>query len=428
MSPNNSARIKRDSGPPNHLAAYYFGKVTDVFTPTRTRDGEEDEGTSLDKTPKRSVKVKMSLKEKVKFLEDQVSDKDEQIRNLSVLLNEKTEQLNKRCEKCSVNVVAVSEGGAGQQPVVGGGGEGGDMADSNTENIESNDTEEKVKKLEMKLGDLTKSFDQGFKDLAKLIADSNKPTFSQMVRGQNHHQQQQQQQHQHQQHHQHQQQQPTQQPNHDSNVSPTPTSTSNQQQQFRGRHYVNNTANNNDYLDRLRHERRTFMLVFKLSESSGSLENQVGADLALVHEMLDVMELGQYKCKIRKTTRLGRPESNSVNRPLRVEFASNLDREAVIRNGYLLARSEEFRGVGVSRDLIKEDRIVSRNNYLMKQQNKQNEASAVTSEATSPNVVEETPAETSNEMVPATQGNTDSAATEGGDQAPPRLVGGTSDP
>ena len=340
-------------------------------------------------------------------------------------MNEKTEQLNKRCEKCSVNVVAVSEGGAGQQPVVGGGGEGGDMADSNTENIESNDTEEKVKKLEMKLGELTKSFDQGFKDLAKLIADSNKPTFSQMVRGQN---QQQQQQQQHQQQQQQQQQQQTQQPNHVSNVSPTPTSTSNQQQQFRGRHYVSNTANNNDYLDRLRHERRTFMLVFKLSESSGSLENQVGADLALVHEMLDVMELGQYKCKINKTTRLGRPEINSVNRPLRVEFASNLDREAVVRNGYLLARSEEFNGVGVSRDLIKEDRIVSRNNYLMKKQNQQNEARAVTNEATSPNAVEETPAETSNEMVPATQGNTDSAATEGGDQAPPRLVEETSDP
>ena len=64
----------------------------------------------------------------------------------------------------------------------------------------------------------------------------------------------------------------------------------------------------------------------------------------------------------------------------------------------------------------------------MKKQNQQNEARAVTSEATSPNAVEETPAEASNEMVPATQGNTDSAATEGGDQAPPRLVGGTSDP
>ena len=138
----------------------------------------------------------------------------------------------------------------------------------------------------------------------------------------------------------------------------------------------------------------------------------------MVHEMLDAMQLGQYKCKIIKTTRLGRPESNSVNRPLRVEFASNLDREAVVRNGYLLARSEEFRAVGVSRDLIKEDRIVSRTNYLMKKQNQQNETRTGTSEAASPNAVEVTPAEASNEMVPATQGNTDSAATGGGTKHP----------
>ena len=65
-------------------------------------------------------------------------------------------------------------------------------------------------------------------------------------------------------------------------------------------------------------------------------------------------------------------------RPLRVEFTSYLDREAFVRNGYHLAKSEEFRAVGVSRDLIKEDRIASRNNYLMKKQpNQQNEAHTV---------------------------------------------------
>ena len=171
------------------------------------------------------------------------------------------------------------------------------------------------------------------------------------------------------------------------------------------------------------------MIVFKLSESSGTLENQYLADKAMVHDMLDVMQLGHYKDSIVKATRLGRPETNSVNRPLRVEFTSYLDREAVVRNGYHLAGSEEFGDVGVSRDLIKEDRIISRNNYLMKKQQKQqNEASTGTSDAATPNAVEETPEEASNETVPATQGNTDRAATGGGDQASPRLVGETSEP
>ena len=163
------------------------------------------------------------------------------------------------------------------------------------------------------------------------------------------------------------------------------------------------------------------MIVFKLSESTGSLENQYAADMEVVHEMLDVMDMRQYKCRIVKLTRLGRPESTSTMRPLRVQFSSYLDREAVVRNGYLLAESDDFRAVGVSRDLIRDDRIVSRNNYLLrKHQNQQNEARTGTNEATAPNTAEETSTEVSNETETATQGNTDSAATGGGTKHPLR--------
>ena len=65
---------------------------------------------------------------------------------------------------------------------------------------------------------------------------------------------------------------------------------------------------------------------------------------------------------------------------------------------------------------------------MKKQQKQQNEASTGTSDAATPNAVEETPEEASNQIVPATQGNTDRAATGGGDQASPRLVGETSEP
>ena len=65
---------------------------------------------------------------------------------------------------------------------------------------------------------------------------------------------------------------------------------------------------------------------------------------------------------------------------------------------------------------------------MKKQQKQQNQASTCMSDAATPNAVEETPEEASNETVPATQGNTDRAATGGGDQASPRLVGETSEP
>ena len=169
------------------------------------------------------------------------------------------------------------------------------------------------------------------------------------------------------------------------------------------------------------------MILFRLSESDGSTENQFNADMELVQQMLEVMELQHIN--IVNVTRLGKPDSGSTMRPLRVQFQCFIDRETVVRNGHYLAGSEEFRAVGVSRDLIMADRIISRNNYLMKkQQNQQNDARTITSEETAPNTVEEAPAEASIESETVTREITDSAATGEGDQAHPQLTGETSVP
>ena len=191
---------------------------------------------------------------------------------------------------------------------------------------------------------------------------------------------------------------------------------------------MSNMANNDAHLDSLRQARKNFMIVFKLSESDGTIENQYASDMALVEEMLVVMELEQYKGRIINATRLGRDNGLGM-RPLRVEFASYMDRETVVRNGYHLAGSADFRAVGVSRDLIMADRIISRNNYLVKkQQNQHNDAGTGASATTSQNTVQEAQplAEASDET--ATQVITNSTAAGDGDQAPPQIAEETPEP
>ena len=81
------------------------------------------------------------------------------------------------------------------------------------------------------------------------------------------------------------------------------------------------------------------MIVFKLSDSDGTPDIQYAADMALVQQMLGVMQLEQYKGRIVNVTRLGRDDGMGM-RLLRVEFAFHMGRETVVT--YQIPMSSEL--------------------------------------------------------------------------------------
>ena len=182
MPQDSSTRNKRDTRTPSHFAEFIVGKFAEAVGSPRSRGQEE--GSSVDTTPKRSLFRNMNQKEKIKFLTEQVASKDEEILRLNIVLNEKTEIINKRCKNCSGSEVrAVGEDAAGQ-PV-----------DDETENVGSDPgiVENRVEKVERELVELKDSVNTGFLELAKLIESNQAPSFRDIV-GQQHQQQHQQQQ------------------------------------------------------------------------------------------------------------------------------------------------------------------------------------------------------------------------------------------
>ena len=126
-----------------------------------------------------------------------------------------------------------------------------------------------------------------------------------------------------------------------------------------------------EHLNRLRQERKNFMIVFKMPEISGTPSEQWNADFYMTQIMLKEMDLDYLENRIDNVERLGKDSSGNSMRPLRVAFKTNMDRETAVRNGFKLKDSSEFENVGVSRDLIMHDRIEARENYIRKRQQNQ---------------------------------------------------------
>ena len=191
MPQSSSTRNKRDTRTPSHFAEFIVGKLADAVGSPRSRGQEE--GSSVDTTPKRSLFRNMNQKEKIKFLTEQVASKDEEILRLNIVLNEKTEIINKRCKNCSgseVRAVGEDREDATGQPV-----------DDETENVGSEPEiiENRVKKVEKEIVELKDSVNTGFLELAKLIESNQAPSFRDIVSQQHQQQHQQQQQQQQQQ-------------------------------------------------------------------------------------------------------------------------------------------------------------------------------------------------------------------------------------
>ena len=169
MPLDSSIRNKRDTRTPSHLAEFIVGKLADAVGSPRRRSQEE--GSSVDTTPKRSLFGNMNQKEKIKFLTEQVASKDEEILRLNIVLNEKTEIINKRCKNCSGSEVRADSEDATGQPV-----------DDETENVgEPEIIENRVKKVEKEIVELKDSLNTGFSELAKLIESNQAPSFRDIV-------------------------------------------------------------------------------------------------------------------------------------------------------------------------------------------------------------------------------------------------------
>ncbi|CAL4249580.1 unnamed protein product, partial [Meganyctiphanes norvegica] len=141
------------------------------------------------------------------------------------------------------------------------------------------------------------------------------------------------------------------------------TAVFNQQIQPEGRY-----IKNREYFQDMRQERKKCMIVFGLDEFEELKTDESPTwDLYRAEQILKEMDQ-EYLCeKIACVIRLGNKEGAKI-RPLRVIFKSYMDRESAVINGYKLRNSENYSNVYVSRDLIMEDRIRSRENYLKKRQ------------------------------------------------------------
>ena len=129
---------------------------------------------------------------------------------------------------------------------------------------------------------------------------------------------------------------------------------------------------NDDYLNKVKDFKANCILVFKLTETYDD-HRQYDVDRDHVTQILSDLDLEHLDSSFVEITRLGTRDPLKI-RPLRIQFRTNWVRERVINSAWMLRHSIFYsrpnypEGIFLNRDLTKEDRIVEKNMYMQRKQ------------------------------------------------------------
>ena len=155
-------------------------------------------------------------------------------------------------------------------------------------------------------------------------------------------------------------------------IAPTHQPRQAQQQPPRMPNMQHRNNYDDDYLDKVKEFKATCILVFKLQETYSD-ERQRDVDRKHISQILSDLNLEHLESSLVDMSRLGTRDSTKI-RPLKIEFQSNWVRERIMSCAWMLRHSIAYsspnypEGIFLNRDLTKEDRVIEKNLYMQRKQ------------------------------------------------------------